>query len=142
MPCVTANTALPPAIRVFGVARAFMPWGLCMSRDPQSRRNRHWSKLLRLEALARSRATGWSRRSCWTAVTPGLAFSWSAKARALAWLHPGYPAAGTRLARPVLLAVDPACRGQGVASQLIEQGRNGSGRCRALYMRLEQAAWP
>ena len=46
---------------------------------------------------------------------------------------------GTRLARLYSLAVDPACRGQGVASQLIEQAEKAAGDAGALYMRLEVA---
>lgn len=46
---------------------------------------------------------------------------------------------GTRLARLYSLAVDPACRGQGLASRLIELAEQAARDAGSLYMRLEVA---
>lgn len=46
---------------------------------------------------------------------------------------------GTRLARMYSLAVDPACRGRGIAKQLVEQAEREARDAGALYMRLEVA---
>lgn len=46
---------------------------------------------------------------------------------------------GTRLARMYSLAVDPACRGQGLARRLVEQAEKEARDDGALYMRLEVA---
>jgi ribosomal protein S18 acetylase RimI-like enzyme len=46
---------------------------------------------------------------------------------------------GTRLARLYSLAVDPACRGQGLASRLIQLAEQGVRDAGSLYMRLEVA---
>lgn len=46
---------------------------------------------------------------------------------------------GTRMARMYSLAVDPACRGRGLARGLIEQAENATRDAGALYMRLEVA---
>lgn len=46
---------------------------------------------------------------------------------------------GTHLARLYSLAVDPACRGQGIAARLMELGEREACETGALYMRLEVA---
>jgi ribosomal protein S18 acetylase RimI-like enzyme len=46
---------------------------------------------------------------------------------------------GTLLARMYSLAVDPACRGRGIAQQLVEQAEREARDAGALYMRLEVA---
>jgi ribosomal protein S18 acetylase RimI-like enzyme len=46
---------------------------------------------------------------------------------------------GTRLARMYSLAVDPACRGRGIAKHLVEQAEHEARDAGALYMRLEVA---
>jgi ribosomal protein S18 acetylase RimI-like enzyme len=46
---------------------------------------------------------------------------------------------GTRLARLYSLAVDPACRGRGIASTLMEQAEHAVRDAGSLYMRLEVA---
>lgn len=47
---------------------------------------------------------------------------------------------GTRLARLYSIAVDPACRGEGLARQLISKAERAARDSGALYMRLEVAA--
>ena len=47
---------------------------------------------------------------------------------------------GTRLARLYSLAVDPDCKGQGLATRMLEQAESASRDAGALYLRLEVAA--
>ena len=47
---------------------------------------------------------------------------------------------GTRLARLYSLAVDPECKGQGLATRIMEQAERDSCEAGALYLRLEVAA--
>ncbi|MDH5173479.1 MAG: GNAT family N-acetyltransferase, partial [Gammaproteobacteria bacterium] len=96
-------------------------------------------ELLRLEALA-FRGDRLSRRAFrrWL-KHPGCVFLASEGNGGLCGYILVILRRGTRLARLYSLAVDPACRGQGVASTLIELAEQAVRDAGALYMRLEVA---
>ena len=96
-------------------------------------------ELLRLEALAFS-TDRLSRRSFkrWLRH-PGCVFLVSEQGGSLGGYILVILRRGTRLARLYSLAVDPVCRGQGVAADLIRIAEREAREAGALYMRLEVA---
>ncbi len=96
-------------------------------------------ELLRLEELA-FQGDRLSRRSFkrWL-QHPGCVFLVSEERGSLGGYILVVLRRGTRLARLYSLAVDPVCRGQGIAARLVEYAEVAARKAGALYMRLEVA---